>query len=155
MPNVPVTAVNTYSFADVNCTLVGPNGVVTLGAGAGVAEEGITFEPTEDVDDLKTGADGTPMHTLRAGRPARATVRLLKTSPTNGILSQMFAQQTSTGTLHGKNTITVTDPNLGDLCAGLFTAFARHAPVTWAKDANFNEWTFNVGYYAPSLGTGG
>ncbi len=144
----------TYSFASVMATLSGPGGSISLGNGAGTADEGITVEPTEDVGTMTTGSDGTPMHSLHAARPGRATVRLLKTSPTNALLSQLFAQQTSNPANHGRNTIVVSDIARGDLVTCSFSGFARHAPITWAKDANFNEWSFNVGRVIFNLGSG-
>ena len=46
----------TYSFIDVQATLVGPTGVIELGYGAAVAEEGITIEMAEDKNAMLIGA---------------------------------------------------------------------------------------------------
>lgn len=143
-----------YSFLDVKASIVGPGGTFQLGAGAGVADEGITIEPTEDVGTMATGADGQGMHSLHAARPGRATIRLLKTSPVNKQLSLLFSLQTTSSSLYGQNIITVSDVARGDLAVCQQAAFAKHAPITWAKDANFNEWVFNVPNISWLLGDG-
>ena len=43
---------STYSFLDVQATIVGPGGAFSLGSGAGVAEEGISIEPTGEIDTM-------------------------------------------------------------------------------------------------------
>ena len=100
---------NTYSFADVAATLVGPTGIVDLGYGAAVAEEGITIEPAGDKNTMLIGADGEGMHSLHADKSGTITVRLLKTSPTNLKLQAMYNAQTLNGALHGQ-----ADDNGGD-----------------------------------------
>ena len=57
-----------YSFMDVSATIAGVGGVVDLGYGASVAEEGISIVQTEDRNLMTVGADGEVMHTLRAGK---------------------------------------------------------------------------------------
>ena len=54
MPVQPITPgpgyiYGTYSFLNIMCSITGPNGNVTIGAGSGAAEEGITVEPTGDI----------------------------------------------------------------------------------------------------------
>lgn len=137
---------NTYSFLNVSCSLVGPGGSVSLGAdGGGIAEEGITFEPIEDIGTMTVGAGGDVMHSLHAGRPGTATIRLLKTSDNNSVLSQLFSYQAADSTLWGQNTITLTDTSLDTSVSAYYVAFRRHAPLTFSKDGNLNEWNFMCG----------
>lgn len=144
----------TYSFLDVQCAISGPGGSIILGAGAGNADEGITIEYDEDRDTQTIGADGSAQHSLHASKAGKATVRLLKTSPTNAALSQMANLQFSSAALHGQNTLTLNDTARGDNVTGQLVAFTRHAPSTWAKDAGMNEWTFNIGVLDMLLGAG-
>lgn len=133
----------TYSFKDVQCTLTGPGGYASLGGdGGGVSDEGITIEPTEDVDTMTTGAAGDIMHSLHAARPANISIRLLKTSPNNAVLSTLFSFQTSSSAFHGRNVIAVSDFVSGDIVTCTQVAFSKHAGVTYSKDGNYNEWTF-------------
>ena len=60
-----------YSFEDVQATLNGPGGSISLGAGAGNAQEGISFEFLDDKDGMLIGADGSVVHSLRASKAAR------------------------------------------------------------------------------------
>jgi len=141
-----------YSFVDVQATLSGPGGVISLGAGAGNADEGITIDMEEDKDRMQGGADGTVMHSLHAGKMGTMTVRLLKTSPTNARLQQMYDLQTTSSALWGINVIVVSNTALGDVTSGRAAAFRRQAPNTYAKDGNIMEWGFNVGYIDRILG---
>jgi hypothetical protein len=143
----------TFSFADVSATLLGPGGTISLGNGAGTSDEGITIDMIDDKDTMTVGADGTVMHSLHVSRAANITVRLLKTSPTNAQLSVLYQTQAASSALWGKNTLAVTDTARGDVIAGADIAFKRHAPITYSKDANINEWSFH-GSVTQLLGTG-
>lgn len=135
----------TYSFLDVQCTLSGPGGNISLGAGAAVAEEGITIEPSADLDHMDIGADSSPMHSLSANKSARATVRLLKTSVVNAQLQQMLNIQRTSGLLHGQNNLSVGNPVSGDKLTGASVAFARQPTIVYAANGGFMDWTFNIG----------
>jgi spore coat protein U-like protein len=144
---------STYSFTDVSCTLLGPGGTISLGNGAGTSDEGISITMLEDKTTMTVGADGSIMHSLHAGKGADIVVRLLKTSPTNAQLSQLYQAQSASSVLWGKNVIKVSDTSRGDIVAATDVAFARHSPLTYGKDANMNEWTFK-GSVVQLLGTG-
>lgn len=135
---------NTYSFLDVQAAIVGPGGSFSLGAGAGVAEEGITIDPTEELNNMTVGADGQGVHSLHADKSGKITVRLLKTSPTNALLGAMLAFQRTSAANHGQNTITITDTNRGDVVTCQQVAFARVPTNTYAKDAGLIEWNFHA-----------
>jgi len=133
-----------YSFLDTNFTIAGPGGVVNLAAGAAVAEEGITIEPVEDKNVMTIGADGKGQHSLVASDAKKATVRLLKTSPVNGALMLMFNLQSSSSVLWGGNVLTGNNSALGDFFAGQQVAFKTVPTISYAKEAGFNEWTFDI-----------
>jgi hypothetical protein len=143
-----------YSFEDVAATLAGIGGAAIMGNGAAAADEGITFDFIEDKDSMTTGADGQAVHSLHASRAAKVTVRLMKTSPQNAVLSAMYNAQSQSSALWGQNILSVTNPSTGDNITCSAVAFAKHAPVTWAKDPGMNEWTFNAGYANLQLGAG-
>ena len=146
---------STYSFLSVNCSIVGPGGSINLGQGAGASEEGITIEPSEDIDSMVIGADGTPMHSLHANKSGSASVRLLKTSPINQQLMLLYVFQTSNPANHGQNTITLSDNNLGDLVTCRNVAFKRAPNLVYGKEAGMNEWAFTVGQIDRTLGANG
>jgi hypothetical protein len=135
-------AATTYSFADVVASIAGTGGTVQIGAGAAVAEEGISIEPQEDKDTLVWGADGELMHSLHMSQPFRVVVRLLKTSPTNNKLSVMFNEQQIGSATWGGNTISVRDNARGDAFTGTAMAFMRYPTVAYGKDGPMNEWSF-------------
>lgn len=134
---------STYSFLDVGASIVGPGGAFSLGNGAAVAEEGITFVPTGDKSGMTIGADGAGMHSLYADKSGVATVRLLKNSPTNTLLSRLFNFQTASGATHGQNTITLNDKSRGDIVAATQVAFKKVPDLTYAKEADIVEWQFD------------
>jgi len=134
----------TYSFLDVQATLVGPGGALSLGAGAGVSDEGISVDPTGDIDTMVIGADGEGMHSLHADKSGRIVVRLLKTSPVNSLLSALFAFQRSEGSVHGQNTIVINDSNRGDVITCRQVAFSKAPPLQYGKEAGLIEWDFTA-----------
>lgn len=132
-----------YSFLNVQCALSGPGGSVVLGNGSGASDEGISFEPSGDINTMQVGADGVGQHSLHADKSGRCTVRILKTSPTNKQLSAMYAAQTATAAAHGQNTISLTDTVRGDsvTCGGV--AFKKAPTVVYGKEAGLLEWEFD------------
>ena len=143
----------TYSFLDVVASIVGPGGAINLGQGAATSEEGITVEPTDDIGTMTIGADGTPMHSLHANKSGSVTVRLLKTSPVNAKLSQMYAFQTASGANHGQNTISIGNSATQDSITCQQVAFKRAPTISYAKEGGVNEWHFNAGIIDRTLGS--
>lgn len=135
---------NVYSFLDVHCAITGPGGIVNLASGAGASEEGITFTPTEELNTMVIGADGTGMHSLHAGRSGSVTVRLLKTSPTNQLLAAMVAFQTASASSHGQNTISMVDMARGDAITAQQVAFKRRPDLSYGTQAGTVEWQFDA-----------
>lgn len=143
-----------YSFLDIMASIVGPGGGFSLGQDAGAAEGGISVELTEDKDTMVMGADGSPMHSLHASQGGTVTIRLLKVSGTNLLLSQLYAFQSSSSSLWGLNTIVISDLSRGDVVTCQQCAFRRQPSNTWSKDANVIEWAFNAGRVFEALGSG-
>lgn len=135
---------NTYSFLDVNATLIGPGGAISLGNGSASAEEGITVAPHGDISGMQVGADGNGVHSLYADKSGMVTVRFLKNSPTNKLLSLMYAFQTAQGSTHGQNTIAINDKSRGDVIVASQVAFKKAPDITYAKDADVIAWEFNA-----------
>lgn len=144
----------TYSFQDVVAAISGVGGSINLAAGAGVAEEGITIESMEDKSVMTIGADGAGMHSLVANEASSVTIRLLKTSPVNKQLQEMYNQQTKSSANHGKNTITVRDAVRGDNITLTEVAFKKRPTVTYAKEGGLMEWTFDAIKTTAVLGSG-
>ncbi len=135
---------NVYSFLDVQAAIVGPGGAFSLGSGAGAAEEGISINATAEIDGMQVGADGTGQHSLHADKSGKVTVRLLKTSPTNKLLSAMYNFQTASAASHGQNTITVSDSVRGDVVTCRQCAFAKAPDLNYGTEAGTQEWEFNA-----------
>jgi hypothetical protein len=144
---------NTYSFLDVNAGIVGPGGAFSLGNGAGVSDEGITVAASEDIGAMTIGADGSGMHSLHADKSGKLSVRLLKTSPTNQLLSVLFAFQTSGGASYGQNTIVIVDKSRGDVITASQVGFAKAPDLAYAKDGGTVEWVFNAVKIERTLGS--
>lgn len=144
----------TYSFLDVNAALAGPGGTISLGAGVGAAEEGITVSQVADINEMTIGADGFGMHSLIANKAATITVRLLKTSPTNALLSAMASFQRTSGANHGQNTLSIVQKVSGDAITAQQVAFKKIPDITYAKSGGMNEWTFDAILTDVGLGAG-
>lgn len=133
---------NVYSFLNVQCSLIGPGGAITLGNSSGAAEEGITIEASGDIGTLTMGADGSGQFSLHADKSGKITVRILKANPTNKQLSAMYAIQTSDGALYGQNIITLTDTLRGDAITCSQVAFTKAPSLSYGKEAGMLEWDF-------------
>jgi len=144
--------VATYSFLDVTASITGTGGSFSIGSGSGNAEEGITIERVEDKNTMTVGADGTVMHSLHASNAGTVMIRLLKTSPTNGLLSALYNAQKVSSSFWGTNVISVYNVATGDVIVCTNVAFARHAPITYAKDGGTMEWSFQAGSVDGTLG---
>lgn len=145
---------STYSFLDCNAAISGPGGSINLGAGAAAAEEGITIVPLEDKSIMQIGAGGQGQHSLVAGEASTVTVVLLKTSPVNSQLQNMYNYQTSSSATHGRNVISVSDFARGDSIILEKVAFKRAPDLTYGKEAGTNTWVFDAIYSSRTLGTG-
>jgi hypothetical protein len=144
----------TYCFLDVAATLTGPGGTISLGSGAGDAEEGISVEFLEDKARLVTGADGTPMISMNPSKAGRILVRLLKTSPVNALLNQMYNLQIASSLVFGQNVLVVTNLITGDDYTCTSVAFEKHPRNDYGKEAGMLEWNFLAGVIDPVLGSG-
>jgi hypothetical protein len=142
----------TYSFLDVNASIVGPGGAFSL-SGEGNSDEGITISMTDEKDVLTIGADGTPMHTLVASKAGKVSIHLLKTSPVNAKLMALYDAQSLSSALWGKNTITMTNSASGDTSSARSVAFVKVPDMAQAKEAGTNTWEFNAGMVDSVLGT--
>lgn len=133
-----------YSFLNVSATITGPGAVgLNLGAGAANAEEGISIEPVEDKNVMTIGADGKGQHSLVASNARKIVIRLLKTSPVNGLLMVLYNLQQSSSSLWGQNVMSVVDSGRGDATIVQSCAFKKVPTLTYAKEAGFNEWEFD------------
>lgn len=135
---------NVYSFLDVQAAIVGPGGAFSLGSGAGAAEEGISIDPSGEIDGMQIGADGSGQHSLHADKSGKVTIRLLKTSPVNKLLSAMYNFQTASAASHGQNTITISDAVRGDVITCRQSAFAKAPNLNYGKEAGTQDWEFNA-----------
>lgn len=133
-----------YSFLDVQAAISGPGGAFNLGSGAAVSDEGITVQFNSEVDTMLIGADGEGQHSLSADRSGKITVRMLKTSPVNALLQAMLEFQRASASLHGQNTIVISDTNRGDIITARQVAFSKSPDISYAKEAGMMEWEFNA-----------
>lgn len=143
-----------YSFLDTLATLTGPTGSVNLGAGAGVAAEGITVAPSADTNTMTIGADGRGIHSLSADTSKIITVRLLKTSEVNAVLQRYYNSQRVSSLFHGRNVLVISNLVNGDVVTCRGVAFAREPDYAAGTEAGINEWVFHAIESSTVLGTG-
>lgn len=144
---------NTYSFLNVQASILGPGGNFNIGQGAAVSEEGITIDMLDDKDAMTIGSDGIGMHSLRASKAGTVTVRLLKTSPQNSKLMAMYDLQSLDSTTWGQNVITIVDTGGSDNTTARGVAFTKKPSIVYAKDGQMLEWKFNAVAIDTVLGT--
>lgn len=144
-----------YSFLNTSCMMVGPGIAANLGAGAAVAEEGITLTPTTDKNVMTIGADGKGQHSLVADDSRQVKIKLLKTSPLNAAMMIAYDLQSQSSGLWGINTLTVTDASRGDLHVVQQVAFKKLPEISQQKEAGFIEWELEGIESNSILGSGG
>lgn len=134
--------------------MTGPlaNGVVLGGPQAASAEEGMTITFGEETNTQTIGADGSVMNSLHASRAGTATFRLLKTSPLNKALMEIYNYQRQQSSRWGRNHITVRDLARDDQYTLDGCAFVRVPTNSYAKIGNTIEWEFHVSLIDPRLG---
>ncbi len=132
-----------YSFLNISFYLIGPGLAVNIGAGAGVAEEGIEVEPAAEKNKMDIGSDGKGQHTLIADDSAKATIRLLKTSPFNAVLQAAYDLQSASSAVWGQNLGTITDSGRGDVTVLQAMAFHNKPKLVYKKEAEMMEWVFD------------
>lgn len=132
-----------YSFKDVTASLVGAGGNLSIGAGNANADEGIEIEYAEDKNMMQMGADGEGQHSLIAADHGSIKLTLLKTSPLNARLQDMYNIQKQSSSLWGQNIITVRHNVIGDFIIAQSCAFKKATPIKYAKEAGTNEWVFD------------
>lgn len=132
-----------YSFLNIVAAIVGPGAAFNLGVGAAVAEEGITIAPAEDKNSMIIGADGRGQHTLIASNAGLVTVRLLKVSPTNGLLQLAYDLQSASSALWGQNLITIADTARLELTTCQSCSFKKKPEIVYDKAGPMLEWTFD------------
>lgn len=133
-----------YSFLNIVAAIAGPGVAFNLGVGAAVAEEGITIAANEDKNVMTIGADGKGQHTLVASVGGLVTIRLLKTSPTNGFLQAAYDLQSQTSALWGQNVITVNDVARLETTLCQSCAFKKKPEIVYDKAGPMIEWTFDA-----------
>lgn len=132
-----------YSFLNVVAAIAGPGAAFNIGAGAAVAEEGITIAPSEDKNVMVVGADGKAQHTLIASNAGLVTIRLLKTSPVNGQLQLAYDLQAASSALWGQNVITVADKARNEVHTCQACAFKKKPEIVYDKNGPMIEWQFD------------
>lgn len=160
MANVQrIAAAAVYSFADTQVTIT-YNGVTSTiegnkdVGGIGFSDEGITITRPREKNIMTEGADGAIMHSLRAGRTARITFSLLKTSAGNAIFSTLYNTQEQQSSTWGRNTIVINNTSTGDNVVGQVAAFVREPDNHYRTEGGVNEWAFDVGFLDQHLGNG-
>ncbi|MDE9432792.1 DUF3277 family protein [Xenorhabdus bovienii] len=143
----------TYSFIDVSASIAGVGGIVDLGNGAAVSEEGITVAMAEAKNTMTLSADGEVMHSLHAGKAGTITVTLLKTSPANAKLMLMYNAQQFSSATWGNNAILIRNKASGDTTAARSVAFQKIPDISNAKVGNTVSWVFDCGKIDTMLGT--
>lgn len=141
-----------YSFLDVTATITGPGGAFSIKIGA--APEGITWAPSDDMNEMVVGSDGTIQHSLKeSGNTGQLTLTLLKVSHVNQQLRALFESQRSTASTWGMNTITWHDRASNEdleVTEAAFTNVPNFAvaqtggTVTWTFDGRLNA--YNAGH---------
>jgi hypothetical protein len=135
-----------YSFVDVTAEISDGNGSSFRlgGDGTSQAEEGITIVYTEETNTQTIGADGSVMNSLHAAMAGTLTTRLLKISPVNYQMAQLYNYQRMSSSSWGNNKILIRDVNRGEIITCEGCAFSRFPQITYNKVGAVMEWEFHA-----------
>ena len=143
------------AFQDVNAAISGPGGAFIIsGPETAAAEEGVTITWGEESNTQTIGADGSVMNSMHSARAGTCTFRLMKTSPNNGAIVQMFQFQHQSSALWGRNTITISDNARGDMYTLEGCAWKRMPTNAYAKVGNVLEYELHVALINANIGPG-
>jgi hypothetical protein len=140
-----------YALNKVAASITGPGGSFQLGSGSALGDEGIEFE-TNERSVKQVGADGVGQYSFIADKSGTVTVTLLKTSPTNAMLMNMFNAQTLDSSLWGSNVIVLVDTASGTTVTARACAFNKVPPQKFGKEAGTNQWVFDSLYIDTVIG---
>ena len=150
---MPGQAFETYSFLDVQATLVAPGYTFDL-ASSGIAAEGIRIAMVGEKIATTIGADGDGMHTLIASQASNCEITVLKSAPLNAMLNALYNFQTSSSANLGNIQITINNPAVGDTIFLVGGAMVKQADISYAEQATLNVWTFRFIARHDILGNG-
>lgn len=143
---------DTYSFMDVTATLTGIGGFVDIGAGSANSEEGLVVAMGGAKNTMTVGADGEVMHSLNANKSGTITVTLLKTSPVNQRLAQMYSRQSLSSSVWGNNVIVIRNKTSGDVITARSVAFQKLPDNANGTTGGNMSWVFDCGKIDQMLG---
>ncbi|XTZ36844.1 phage structural protein [Salmonella enterica] len=143
---------DTYSFMDVTATLTGIGGFVDIGAGSANSEEGLVVAMGGAKNTMTVGADGEVMHSLNANKSGTITVTLLKTSPVNQRLAQMYSRQSISSSMWGNNVIVIRNKTSGDVITARSVAFQKLPDNANGTTGGNMSWVFDCGKIDQMLG---
>lgn len=138
-----------YSFVDVSATFSCPGGIVRLGNGAAVADEGISVEKAEDYNTMIVGTEGDILQCRHSGTHGTIRIRLLKHSESNGQL--MNIMKSLKGSEWGIGNFSVRNRSNGDSVSAAEVAFTGPPALVFGKIAGMLEWLLHAGHIDPVL----
>lgn len=136
-----------YSPLDVHATILGPGGVISLGWGSGLAQDGITISQSEPTNSMQTGLDGSVCHNKSESSAGTITFSFLGVSKAQSQLLKMYNLQVRVpgSLMHGKNTIVITNNATGEQIKATECAFQNISATGFKKEIDNATWTFDCG----------
>lgn len=136
-----------YSPLDVHATITGPGGMISLGMGSGLAQDGITITQSEPTNSMQVGLDGSVCHNKSESSAGTIAFSFLGVSKAQDQLLKMYnLQERVPGSLmHGKNVITITNNATGETIVATECAFQNISATGYKKEIDNATWTFDCG----------
>jgi Protein of unknown function (DUF3277) len=143
----------TYSFLDVQATLVSPSVSFDIGS-AGVADDAIRVAMIGEKTTLTIGADGDGQHNLIASNASRCEITFLKDGPGNALMNALYNFQSASSANVGNIQITIQNNIMGDSINLTGGAIAKQADIAYTREGPANVWSFNFVTRTDILGNG-
>lgn len=136
-----------YSILDVHATIIGPGGIINLGQGSGLAQDGITVNQSEPTNTMQVGLDGAVCHNKSESSAGTISFTFLGVSKAREKLLRMYNFQVRIpgSSLHGQNRISIVNNTTGETIVADECAFQNITATGYKKEIDNSTWVFDCG----------
>lgn len=150
---MPGQVFTTYSFIDVQASLVSPSVGFDIGS-AGVSDDAIRVANVGPKTTMTIGADGDGMHNLFASNAARCEISFIKDGPGNALMSALYNFQGASSANTGNIQIEINNNVTGDSISLTGGAIEKQPDISYTREGAAVVWSLNFISRRDVLGNG-
>lgn len=150
---MPGQVFTTYSFLDVQASLVSPSVGFDIGSN-GVSDDAIRVSNIGPKTTMTIGAGGDGMHNLIASNAARCEISFIKDAPGNALMSALYNFQGASSANTGNIQIEINNPVTGDNISLTGGAIEKQPDQSYTREGPAVVWAINFISRVDTLGNG-